>query len=66
MNRRDDIVAQTQGTATAVLHGFDCGFNKGKGNILTKYMKQMYKKETKTKDMGDVEKQLFSLFAPRT
>jgi hypothetical protein len=64
-NRKDEMAAQTQGTTTAVLHGLDCGFNRGKGKLLTKYMKDLYKKETKTKDMTDVEQQLFSLFAPR-
>ena len=64
-NHREQVAIDTQGTATAVLHGLDCGFNKGKGKILDKFMKSLFKKQGKTKDMADVEKQLFGLFAPR-
>lgn len=67
-NRRDEIAIETQGTATAVLHGFDCGFNKGKGKILSKFMKQLFKADKKetTKNIEDVENKLFGLFAPGT
>lgn len=66
-NRREEIAIETQGTATAFLHGIDCAFNKGKGKLLTKFMKQLFKQEKKekTQDLGDVENQLFGLFAPR-
>jgi hypothetical protein len=64
-NHRENMAVHTQGTSTAVLHGMDCGFNKGKGKILQKFMKALFKQETKSKDMGDVEKSLFSLLGPR-
>ena len=64
-NHREEVAITTQGTATAVLHGLDCGFNKGKGKVLQKFMKALLKTETKSKDMGDVENTLFSLLGPR-
>jgi hypothetical protein len=67
-NRREEIAIETQGVATAVLHGLDCGFNKGKGKVLTKFMKALLKKPAdpkKSKDMAGVEDQLFSLLGPR-
>jgi hypothetical protein len=64
-NRREQIAIDTQGTATAVLHGLDCGFNKGKGKLLQKFMKQLFKKTEKSKGMADVEQKLFSLLGPR-
>ena len=63
-NRREEVAIEIQGMATAVLHGLDCGFNKGKGKILSKFMKQLLKTQAKSKDMADVESKLFSLFAP--
>jgi hypothetical protein len=65
-NRREEIAIETQGEATAILHGLDCGFNKGKGKLLQKFMKQLFKKDKreKTKDIQDVEDKLFNFFAP--
>jgi len=68
-NQRESLASHTQGTAVAVLHGLDCGFNKGKQKLLTKFMNTLLGKnkrqKEKTKDLQEVESQLFSLFAPR-
>ena len=68
-NHRENVAIHTQGTATAVLHGLDCGFNKGKGKVLQKFMKSLLKvvtpKETKSQDPDDSGSKLFSLLSPR-
>lgn len=66
-NRREEIAIETQGVAAAVLHGIDCGFNKGKGKVLSKFMNSLLKrpgKSSQTKDIDDVEDTLLNFFAP--
>ena len=70
-NQRESLASSTQGTAVAVLHGLDCGFNKGKQKLLSKFMntllgkKNRQREPNKTHNLQDVESQLFSLFSPR-
>lgn len=68
VNNREYLAAATQGQATAVLHGLDCGFNKGKQKLLSKFMDSLLgkkKRATKVQDPKEVGSELFSLFAPR-
>jgi hypothetical protein len=40
---RMDLVQQVMGINAALLHALDCGFGKGKGKILDKWIKSMSK-----------------------
>ncbi len=51
-----------QATATAVLHGIDVGFNKGKGKILKKYIDTLYR-TNKSKDTEDAKNKFAGLLA---
>lgn len=62
-NERENYVMTTNGVLTAVLQGLDASFNKGKSNVMKKYMNKMY--PSKSKGTGDAANKLLDLFGAR-
>lgn len=65
-NKKEALASYTQGVSAAVLNGLDAGWNKGKGQIMKKFLNNLFKEEKKKNSKPeDFEKDLFAIFRPR-
>jgi len=68
-NMRHAFLHETQGVTTAVLHGLDCAFNKGKGKFIDTYTDNLFPNQKKTRKVTaqgyeHAEDTLLSLMQP--
>lgn len=61
-NKRVDVLLQAQGVTVAVSNSLDAAFGKGKGKVLDKFEKSLFKQFQRSKDSKDARKKILGAF----
>ena len=61
-NKKVDLFTYAQATTMAVSHALDCAFSKGKGKVLDKFQKALFKKTERSKNTKDAQNKLLGAF----
>ena len=61
-NKRVDVLLQSQAITVGVSNSLDAAFGKGKGKVLDKFEKSLFKQFSRSKDSKDAKKKILGAF----